>query len=179
MFSHGLQAPHSQHRIRRGLVFRFHNGFGLKMLDKLGLLTAHEQDNQAKKLTKVVGSPFRIHQNKNTQTKGNMHVFRNTILYLYNQHLIEFSLVNLFTCFLAVFFLVAYRCGVHKGPKSWDEIEKEDREKATRKGLTYAAWLEARAKKKEHEPFPNLFEERCLLETIINVCVAERKKLLL
>ena len=40
--------PHSQHRIRRGLVFRFHNGFDLKMLDKLGLLTAHEQDNQAK-----------------------------------------------------------------------------------------------------------------------------------
>ena len=46
-----------------------------------------------------------------------MHVFRNTILYLYNQHLIEFSLVSLSACFLAVFFLVAYRCGVLQRPK--------------------------------------------------------------
>ena len=80
-------------------------------------MTAHEQGDQAKKPTKVVGSPFRIHQNKNTQTKGNMHVFRNTILYLYNQHLIEFSLVNLFTRFFIEFFHLAYRCGVLQRPK--------------------------------------------------------------
>lgn len=81
-------------------------------------MTAHEQDDQAKKSTKVVGSPFRIHQNKNTQTKGNMHVFRNTILYLYNQHLIELFLVYIFTRFLAVFFLVAYPRGVLPRPKT-------------------------------------------------------------
>ena len=76
-----------------------------------------------------------------------MHVFRNTILYLYNQHLIEFSLVNYLPAFL-LFFLLLIVVVFSKGPKSWDEIEKEDREKATRKGLTYAAWLEARVWKK-------------------------------
>ena len=50
--------------------------------------------------------------------------------------------------FLLCFFLLLIVVVFYKGPKSWDEIEKEDREKATRKGLTYAAWLEARAKKK-------------------------------
>ena len=36
----------------------------------------------------------------------------------------------------------------YRPPKSWEEIEAEDRKKAASQGITYATWVEARAKKK-------------------------------
>ena len=50
----------------------------------------------------------------------------------------------LFLCFILLLLVVVY----YRPPKSWDEIEAEDRKRAAEKGMEYTAWVEARAKKK-------------------------------
>ena len=50
----------------------------------------------------------------------------------------------LLLCFILLLLVVVY----YRPPKSWDEIEAEDRKRATEKGMEYPAWVEARAKKK-------------------------------
>ena len=50
----------------------------------------------------------------------------------------------LLLCFILLLLVAVY----YRPPKSWDEIEAEDRKKATEKGMEYTAWVEARAKKK-------------------------------
>ena len=50
----------------------------------------------------------------------------------------------LLLCFILLLLVAVY----YRPPKSWDEIEAEDRKKAAKKGMEYLAWLEARAKKK-------------------------------
>ena len=47
-------------------------------------------------------------------------------------------------CFILLLLVVVY----YRPPKSWDQIEAEDRKKAAEKGMEYTAWVESRAKKK-------------------------------
>ena len=50
----------------------------------------------------------------------------------------------LFLCFILLLLVVVY----YRPPKSWDEIEVEDRKRAAEKGMEQTLLVEARAKKK-------------------------------
>ena len=71
----------------------------------------------------------------------------------------------LLLCFILLLLVAVY----YRPPKSWDEIEAEDRKRATEKGMEHTAWVEARARKK-HAVFQRLLGVKSLLATTTVVC---------